>query len=91
MNSEEIVEQALKLKAEERFTIVEKLLKSLDKSDKAVDESGAEEAERKLKAYREERVAAENWEMPEPMDLGPFKAPVEDWRLLANDPDLRSD
>jgi hypothetical protein len=36
-------------------------------------------------------VAAENWEMPEPMDLGPFKAPVEDWRLLANDPDLRSD
>ncbi|MDE0448917.1 MAG: ribbon-helix-helix domain-containing protein [Spirochaetaceae bacterium] len=28
----------------------------------------------------------EPWCPPEPSDLGPFKAPEEDWRLIVNDP-----
>ncbi len=30
--------------------------------------------------------AAADWELPEPLDLGAPLAPVEDWRLLANEP-----
>jgi hypothetical protein len=43
MGSEEILKQALKLKPEERFTVVEGLLKSLDEPDKQLDEIWAEE------------------------------------------------
>ena len=28
----------------------------------------------------------EPWRPPVPSDLGPFKAPQEDWRLVVNDP-----
>ena len=28
----------------------------------------------------------EPWRSPAPSDLGPFRAPREDWRLIANDP-----
>ena len=40
------------LKPEERFVIVEGLLKSLDEPDRTVDEIWAEEAEKRLAAYR---------------------------------------
>ncbi len=53
MGSKEVLKQALKLKPEERFTVVEGLLKSLDEPDKKLDEIWAEEAEKRLKAYRE--------------------------------------
>jgi putative addiction module component (TIGR02574 family) len=46
----------LKLKPEERFLIIEGLLKSLDEPDRRLDEIWAEEAERRLKAYREGRL-----------------------------------
>ncbi len=42
----------MKLKPEERFTLVEGLIKSLDEPDKKLDEIWAEEAEKRLKAYR---------------------------------------
>jgi hypothetical protein len=47
----EILEQALKLKPEERFMIVEGLLNSLDEPDRKLDDIWAEEAEKRLKAY----------------------------------------
>jgi putative addiction module component (TIGR02574 family) len=56
MGSKDILKQALKLKPEERFTVVEGLLKSLDEPDKKLDEIWAEEAEKRLKAYREGRL-----------------------------------
>ncbi|HPD47671.1 MAG TPA: addiction module protein [Anaerohalosphaeraceae bacterium] len=56
MASKEILEQALQLKPEERLTVVEGLLKSLDEPDKKLDEIWAEEAEKRLKAYREGRL-----------------------------------
>ena len=52
MSSKEILEQAMALKPDERFMIVESLLKSLDGPDQKIDEIWAEEAEKRLKAYR---------------------------------------
>jgi putative addiction module component (TIGR02574 family) len=56
MASKEILEQALQLKPEERLTVVEGLLKSLDEPDKKLDDIWAEEADKRLKAYREGRL-----------------------------------
>lgn len=42
----------MKLKSEERFSLVEGLIKSLDEPDKKLDEMWAEEAEKRLKTYR---------------------------------------
>lgn len=56
MDSKEVLEQALHLKPEERFLLVEGLLKSLDEPDKELDEIWAEEAEKRLKAYRNGRL-----------------------------------
>lgn len=53
MSSKDILEQALKLKPEERFMVVEGLLNSLDEPDRRLDDIWAEEAEKRLKAYRE--------------------------------------
>ncbi len=52
MESKEILEQALKLKPEERFLIVEGLIRSLDEPDSSIDAIWATEAEKRLKAYR---------------------------------------
>ncbi len=56
MSSKDILEQALKLKPEERFMVVEGLLNSLDEPDRKLDDIWAEEAEKRLKAYREGRL-----------------------------------
>ena len=56
MSSKEILEQALKLKPEERFMVVEGLLNSLDEPDRKLDDIWAEEAEKRPKAYREGRL-----------------------------------
>jgi putative addiction module component (TIGR02574 family) len=52
MSSKEILQQALKLKPRERLSVVEGLLKSLDEPDSTIDDIWAEEAEKRLKAYR---------------------------------------
>lgn len=57
MGDDEILEKALKLPPEERFIIVEGLLKSLDVPDADLDRVWAEEAQRRLKAYREGRLS----------------------------------
>ena len=56
MRSKEILKKALLLKPEEKFTIVEGLLKSLDEPDKDLDDIWGEEAEKRLMAYREGRL-----------------------------------
>ncbi len=56
MTAKEILEQALKLKPKDRCTLVKGLIKSLDEPDKKLDEIWAEEAEKRLKAYREGRL-----------------------------------
>jgi len=52
MIGKEILKQALKLKPDERFMLVEGLIKSLDEPDSLLDEIWAEEAEKRLNAYR---------------------------------------
>jgi putative addiction module component (TIGR02574 family) len=56
MSAEEILKEALKLKPEERFLLVEGLIKSIDEPNKKLDDIWAEEAEKRLKAYREGRL-----------------------------------
>ena len=56
MSSMEILEQAKNLKPEERFLIIEGLLKSLDEPDRKIDEIWAEEAAKRLNAYRNGRL-----------------------------------
>ncbi|HCY76975.1 MAG TPA: addiction module protein [Ignavibacteriales bacterium] len=56
MSNKDILEMAMKLKPAERFLIIEGLIKSLDEPDKTIDEIWAEEAEKRLKAYREGKL-----------------------------------
>jgi putative addiction module component (TIGR02574 family) len=56
MSNTEILKQALKLPPEERFIVVEGLLNSLDVPDQKVDGIWAEEAEKRLEAYRVGRL-----------------------------------
>jgi len=56
MSTKEILEQALQLKPEERFIVIETLLKSLDEPDEKIDEIWALEAEKRLNAYRAGRL-----------------------------------
>ena len=56
MSSKEILEEALKLKPDERFMLVEGLIKSLDEPDSSIDEIWAEEAVKRLNAYREGKL-----------------------------------
>jgi len=52
MSEKEILKYAMKLKPEERLFIVEGLLRSVDKSNSEVNEIWMDEAEKRLKAYR---------------------------------------
>lgn len=56
MGTKDLLNEAMKLKPEERFTLVEGLIKSLDEPDKELDEIWAEESEKRLKAYREGKL-----------------------------------
>jgi putative addiction module component (TIGR02574 family) len=56
MSNKDILELAMKLKPEEKFLLIEGLIKSLDEPDKNIDEIWAEEAEKRLKAYREGKL-----------------------------------
>jgi putative addiction module component (TIGR02574 family) len=56
MSTKELLEKALKLKPEDRFILVEGLLKSLDEPDKELEEIWAEEAKKRLNAYREGKL-----------------------------------
>lgn len=56
MSTKDLLAEAMKLKPEERFTLVEGLIKSLDEPDKKLDEIWATEAETRLKAYRDGKL-----------------------------------
>ncbi len=56
MSTKELLDEAMKLKPEERLSLVEVLIQSLDEPDKRLDEIWAEEAEKRLAAYRGGRL-----------------------------------
>ena len=53
MSAKKILEEALKLKPEDRFTLVEGLIRSLDEPEMKLDDIWAKEAEKRLKAFRQ--------------------------------------
>ncbi|MBI9098341.1 MAG: addiction module protein [Spirochaetaceae bacterium] len=56
MNNKEILKQVIALKPDERFMLVEGILKSLDEPDQKIDAIWAQEAEKRLKAYRKGKL-----------------------------------
>ena len=52
MSTKELLDEALKLKPEDRATLVECLLKSLHEPDERLEEIWSEESKKRLKAYR---------------------------------------
>ena len=58
MSINEVLEQALELKANERSKLIDELLKSLDKPDVEIDEIWADEANNRLEAYRKGEIKA---------------------------------
>ena len=58
MDSEKVLEYALALGPDERFLVVEGILRSLDEPDASLDAIWGDEAEKRLAAYREGRLEA---------------------------------
>lgn len=56
MSTTELMEKALKLKADEKFALVEGLIKSLDEPDAKLESIWILEVEQRLKLYREGRL-----------------------------------
>ncbi len=52
MGNKDVLEQALKLRPDERFIVIEGIIKSFDEPDISLDNIWAGEAEKRLKAYR---------------------------------------
>ncbi len=52
-NSETLLKRALLLKSQDRFFLIEGLIRSLDEPDKEIDSIWSEEAAKRLKAHRE--------------------------------------
>ena len=55
---DEILKEALTLKPEQKAQLVDKLLSSLDKPDKEIDELWANEAESRIDAYEQGKIEA---------------------------------
>jgi len=62
MNNHKIIQDALQLKPQERYLVVESLLKSLDIPDESVDTVWADEAEKRLQNYRNNKVKTISFE-----------------------------
>ncbi len=56
MSNAQILQEALLLNPQERYIVVESLLKSLDVPDESIDDIWADEAQQRLQNYRENRV-----------------------------------
>ena len=56
MSNTQILQEALQLNPKERYIVVESLLQSLDKPDESIDDVWADEAEKRLQNYRDNKV-----------------------------------
>jgi putative addiction module component (TIGR02574 family) len=52
-SSESLLKKALLLKPQDRFLLIDGLIRSLDEPDKEIEEIWSAEAEKRLKAHRE--------------------------------------
>ena len=62
MTAKGLLEQALQLRPSERFLLLEGLLESLDHPDKTCDDIWADEAEKRLEAYRAGTIGTRTYE-----------------------------
>lgn len=62
MTTSDVIEQALSLKASDRYLLLEMLHHSLDKPDPEIDRVWQEEALRRVKAYDEGRLGTVSME-----------------------------
>jgi putative addiction module component (TIGR02574 family) len=62
MSNTEVLEEALRLNPQERYIVVESLLKSLDKPDENIDGVWAKEAETRLQNYRDNNIQTISFE-----------------------------
>jgi len=62
MHNHKIIQDALQLEPQERYLIVESLLESLDIPDESVDDVWADEAEKRLENYRNNKVKTISFE-----------------------------
>ncbi len=62
MSSSEVIDEALQLPPQERFLIVDTLLKSLDKPDEAVETVWEKEAQKRLQHYKEGKTRTISFE-----------------------------
>lgn len=51
-NSESLLKKAILLKPQDRFLLIDELIRSLDEPNREIDAIWAEEAEKRLKAHR---------------------------------------
>jgi len=56
MQAKAILDEALHLKQQDRFMLIEGLLSSLDNPDKDIDQIWAVEADKRLQAYRARKL-----------------------------------
>lgn len=62
MSTSDVIEQALSMKASDRYLLLEMLHRSLDKPDPAIDRVWQEEALRRVKACDEGRLGTVSME-----------------------------
>lgn len=62
MGEKEILDHVLRLKPQEKFLLVESILESLDHPDKTLDDIWAAEAQKRLQAYRDGKIATHSME-----------------------------
>ncbi len=58
MSINELLEQALTLNVNERTKLIDELFKSIDKPDEEIDQIWADEANKRLEAYRKGEIKA---------------------------------
>lgn len=62
MSNTEILKEALQLKPQERYLVIESLLKSLDNPDETIDEVWADEAQKRLNDHKNNRSETISYE-----------------------------
>ena len=60
--SKELLKQALELKPQDKILLLEGIIESLDEPDKDIDQLWAEEAERRVEAYRAGKIKGVGYE-----------------------------
>jgi len=62
MSNLQIIEEALKLNSQDKFLIIDTLLKSLDKPDTELNSVWEDESEKRLKSYQDDKTQTISFE-----------------------------